>query len=207
MRKRTQRIAAIIIAVLVSFSMIGSAVFGYIYTSFSNSPSPTSQSASAEAQFKLQKSKVEGLEQSAKEKPDDSAIQEELANAYYDLAIAAQQSAPNEAEAVPDFAKAVQGYQAVLKNKKDINVLVDMATAAFYAGQDDVAEKGFQEALAEKGDFFNALSNYGIFLIQAKNDYAGALSLWQGALAKDPSGPNASKLKELIAQAESRKKT
>lgn len=201
MKKKTQRIFAIIIAILVSFSMIGTAAFGYIYSNLSTPPSSSASAPSSTEQFKQQKSQVQSLELQAKAKPDDLGLQQQLADAYYDLGVTAQQVAP--AEAPTDFSQAIQGYQKVLKNKKDINVLVDMATAAFYAGQNDLAEKSFKEALADKPDFPNALYNYGIFLAQAKNDLNGAIQLWQEALNKNPTGPDAENLKQLIAQAKS----
>lgn len=206
MKKKTQRILTIILAVFVTLSMVGSAAFGFLYPGF-NTPPPSSSvstsnsaAASAEAQYQLRKSQVQDLEQKVKAQPGDLAVKEQLANAYYDLGLAAQQSVP--AESVGDFTKAVQDYQEILKSKKDINVLVDLATAAFYAGQDDLAEKSYQEALAQQPDSFNVLYSYGFFLTQAKKDYAGALKLWQEALTKDPSNPNADQLKKLMVQVE-----
>lgn len=201
MKQKTQRLAAIVIAVLVSISMIGSMAFGY----FSGNVAPTPANPSlatnqnAEEQFKLLKAQVQALEAKAEATPGDATLQLDLANAYFDLAISAQINA--QGEAVSDFSKAVAGYQTVLKSNKDINVLVDLATAAFYAGQDDLAEKSFQEALAEQPKFFNALYNYGIFLEQAKQDEAGAIYLWQQALAAEPSNPRAAHVKALIQQA------
>lgn len=202
MKPKTQRIAAIVIAVLVSFSMIGTAAFGYFYGSFTPSSAnpPSTQTLSAGEQFKLHKSQVQALEAQVKANPEDAALQLDLANAYFDLAISAQTTAPEEIST--DFGKAIAGYQIVLKTKKDINVLVDMATAAFYAGQDDLAEKSFQEALAEQPKFFNALYNYGVFLAQVKKDNAGAIRLWQQALAAEPSNPRVADLKALIQQAQ-----
>lgn len=208
MKRKTQRIAAIVIAVLVSFSMIGSAAFGYFYGGFNLPPSspPATKTLSAGEQYNLQKAQVEGLEGKVKANPQDMTTQLDLANAYFNLAVLAQEAAPE--ESVSDFTKAVNGYQTVLesmKTTKDINVLVDMATAAFYAGQDDLAEKTFKEALAQQPKFFAALYNYGMFLAHAKKDSAGAVKVWQEALAADPSNPRAADLQALIQQAQQTK--
>ena len=64
------------------------------------------------------------------------------------MAIVAQKIAPNEAK--DDYLLAIKYYQNVLNTKQDINVLTDMATAAFYSGQNDLAEKSFKEVLASK---------------------------------------------------------
>jgi len=84
--------------------------------------------------------------------------------------------------------------------KQDIDVLTDMATAAFYSGQSDLAEKSYKEALNERPDFQQALFNYGVFLSYVKKDYPAAIRMWQTALDKEPNGPNADRLKQLIPQ-------
>ena len=50
-------------------------------------------------------------------------------------------------EVIEDYNQAISYYENVLNTKKDINVLTDMATAAFYSGQNDLAEKSFKEAV------------------------------------------------------------
>lgn len=65
----------------------------------------------------------------------------------------------------------------------------------------DLAEKSYQEALKLNPNFQQALFDYGIFLYQIKKDYSTAIRLWQTALDKDPNGPNAGQLKNLISQA------
>ncbi|CAA7599774.1 TPR repeat region circular profile [Acididesulfobacillus acetoxydans] len=207
MKKRTQKALTIILAVFVTLSMVGSAAFSLFYPGFNVPPSsPATPSSSAEAaaaaevQYHQAQSQVQDLLQKLKSQPDDVTLKEQLANAYYDLGVTATRSAP--AEARGDFTKAVQGYQEILKVKKDTNLVLDLATAALYAGQNGLAEKSYQEALAQKPDSFDVLYSYGLFLAQAKQDYAGALKLWQKALAEDPGNANAAQLKKLIAQVE-----
>lgn len=126
-------------------------------------------------------SRIDSLNQVIEANPQDSQTRLNLANTYYDWA--AQTLAgekPEEAAAI--FRQAVAEYQEVLKSQKDINILVDMATAAYFGGQDDLAEQTFQEALAEDPNFFNGLFNYGIFLMYAKEDYGAAIAQWEKAL-------------------------
>ena len=149
--------------------------------------------------YKNFKSRVDNLNQQVKTNPNDIGLQQDLGNAYYDLASAAQQIAPT--EATEDFNQAIIHYQNVLKTKKDINVLTDMATAAFYAGQSDLAGRTFKEALALQPDFVQALLNYGIFLSEVKQDYTAAIGVWQKALEKNQTGPNAGRLSQLISEA------
>ncbi len=192
--KKSQRITAMVIAMLVTISLVGAGAFGYLY----GGVSPTSSSSSSNNDYSSLKSRVDVLNQQVKSNPNDIPLQQDLGNAYYDLASVAQKNAPNEAQ--EEFNQAVKYYQNVLKTKKDINVLTDMATAAFYGGQNDVADKSFKEALVEKPDFQQALFNYGVFLSNVKQDYPTAIRMWQTALDKEPKGANADRLKQLISQ-------
>lgn len=198
MKKKTQRIVGGVIAVLVTISMVGAGMFGYFY---GGSPQPQNSSSAASSpanDYKNFKARVDNLNEQVKINPNDIGLQQDLGNAYYDLALAAQQIAPTEAK--EDFNQAIIHYQNVLKTKKDINVLTDMATAAFYGEQSDLADKTFKEALALQPDFEQALFNYGVFLSEVKQDYPAAISIWQKALDKNPKGPNADKFQQLITQ-------
>ncbi|MDR3586244.1 MAG: hypothetical protein P4L59_13120 [Desulfosporosinus sp.] len=192
--KKSQQITAIVIAILITISLVGAGVFGY----FSGGTSPNSSSSSGNNDYSSLKSRVDTLNKQVKSNPNDIPLQQNLGDAYYDLASSAQKNAPNEAQ--EDYNQAVKYYQNVLKTKKDINVLTDMATAAFYGGQNDLADNSFKEALAEKPDFQQALFNYGVFLSSVKQDYPTAIRMWQTALDKDPNGSNANQLKQLISQ-------
>ena len=101
----------------------------------------------------------------------------------------------------------VEAYQIVLKTNKDPNIMVDMATAAFKSGDNDLAEKSFKEALTLKPDHYNGLVNYGIFLAnvnkicQALSSSGRRLSLLLRAVRKKM------QIKSLISQAQSQLKT
>jgi len=128
-----------------------------------------------------------------------------ILNQYYDAAIKAQLVAPTEMQ--ENFKKAVEAYQQVLKTNKDPNIMVDMATAAFYSGDYDLAEKSYNEAIVLKPDFINALFNYGIFLSQAKQDWAGALIQWQKALPLARNDKEKDEIQAMINQAQSELKS
>lgn len=95
-------------------------------------------------------------------------------------------------------------YQKILKTNQDPNIMVDMATSAFYSGDYDLAEKTFKEVIVIKPDSITALFNYGIFLSQAKQDWAGALNQWQKALPLAENGSdNKAQIEAMIKQAQS----
>ncbi len=201
MKKKTQRIVGGVIAILVTISMVGAGMFGYFYGGIPQTQRNSSLAPSAADDYKNFKNRVDNLNQLVKTNPNDIGLQQDLGNAYYDLALVAQQIAPNEVK--EDYNQAIKNYQNVLKTKKDINVLTDMATAAFYGEQSDLADKTFKEALALQPDFEQALFNYGVFLSQVKQDYPAAISMWQKALDKNLTGTNAGRLKQIIDQTKS----
>lgn len=190
-----QKIKAVVITILLAMSVVGAGVYGYFSGTPSSSP-PSNPSSSGSNDYNSLKNQVNVLNQKLRSNPDDIPLQEVLGNAYYDLATVAQKVAPDEAK--EDYILAIKYYQNVLNTKQDINVLTDMATAAFYSRQNDLAEKSFKEALAQRPDFTQAFFNYGVFLSEIKQDYSTAIHVWQTALDKEPNGPNAERLKQLI---------
>ena len=195
--KKTEQIKAIAITILLTMSIVGAGVYGYFHGGTSQT-APSSSNSSGNGDYNSSKNQVNVLNQKLKSNPNDIPLQQELGDAYYDLARVAQKVAPNEAKEY--YMLAIKYYQNVLKTKQDINVLTDMATAAFYSRQNDLAEKSYKEALTQRPDFTQAAFNYGVFLTEIKKDYATAIQVWQNALDREPNGPNADRLKQLIPQ-------
>ncbi|MHB8073514.1 tetratricopeptide repeat protein [Desulfosporosinus fructosivorans] len=207
MKKRTQRISAGILAVLVSIAMVGSGLLVFFFSGDDENPTGTSasQTANATAEYQAQKLRIDAMVQQSKVDPENVPLQTALGNEYYNAGVAAQTVAPAEVKA--NFSKAVEAYQIVLKTNKDPNIIVDMATSAFYSENYDLADKSFKEALAIQPNFINALINYGIFLSQAKQDWAGALNQWQKALPLAQKSSDKEQIHAMISQAESELKT
>lgn len=200
--RKNQKVIAIVIAVLVSLSMIVPS-FALLFTSSDNSNAVYSNNGNAAAIQGFQ-NQISTLTQTLSANPEDTAARLNLANAYYDLAMAYLGGDTPE-QAGPIFKQAIAEYQEVVKTRKDVNVLVDMATAAFYAGEDDLADKTFKEALAVQPNYLNALVNYGIFLLNAKNDYQGAMAQWNTALSTaNPTAEEQDMLKGFISMAQER---
>ena len=185
----SKKIKTIIITILLTTVLGGTGAYSYFTKTPSSSPSSSTSSSSENNGYNSMKTQVNLLSQKLSSNPNDISLQQDLGNAYYDLATIAQKVAPNEAR--EDYIQAIKYYQSVLNTKQDINVLTDMATAAFYSGQYDLAEKSYKEALAKSPNFTQAYFNYGVFLLEVKKDASAAISLWQTALDKEPTGPNA----------------
>lgn len=207
MKKKTQRIFAGILAVLISIAMVGLGIIGILFSG-DETPSGSTTSnktANAAAEYQAQKVRIEAMVQQAKVDPGNVPLQTALGNEYYNAGREALNVAPSEVQ--ENYKKAVEAYQKVLKTNKDPNIIVDMATSAFYSGDYDLAEKSFNEALVIKPDFINALINYGIFLSQAKQDWAGALNQWQKALPLAQNSSDKEQIQAMISQAQSELKT
>ena len=203
MNKKTQRIFAGVLAVLISIAMVGSGLLVFFFQG-DEPPSGSRAStltANAEAEYQAQKLRIDAMVQQAKVDPENVPLQTALGNQYYDAGVTAQTAAPTEVQ--ENFRKAVEAYQQVIKTNKDPNVIVDMATSAFYSGDDELAEKSYKEALEIKPDFLNGLINYGIFLSQVRQDWAGALTQWQKALPLAQKSSDKEQIQAMINQAQS----
>jgi len=206
LNKKTQRVFATILTVLISIAMIGSGFLGY-FVSQNNTPnnSAASKTATATADYQSKKVTNEAMAKQATLDPGNVGLQTALGNGYYDAGVAAEQVAPT--ETAENFKHAVEAYQNVLKVNKDPNIMVDLATAAFKSGDNDLAEKSFKEALALKPDHLNGLVNYGIFLANVKNDLPGAIAQWQKAQPLATSSTEKDDITSLISQAQTALKT
>lgn len=198
MKKKTQRIYATILTVLISIAMIGSGFLGYFFGG--GIPPNGSTTGNDLANYQAQKVTIDAMVQQAKLDPENVALQTALGNQYYDAGVAAEVVAPTETEV--NFKNAVEAYQKVLKTNKDPNVMVDMATAAFKSGDDDLADKTFKEALALKPDFYNGLVNYGIFLANERQDMPAAIVQWQKAQEIAQTSAEKDQMKSFISQAQ-----
>lgn len=173
---------------------------------FSNSgiPAPNQNSAANTntlADYQAKKARLTALAEQAKSDTGNVALQTDLGNEYYDAGLEAETVAPS--ESADNYKHAVEAYQNVLKTSKDPSVMVDMATAAFKSGQNDLAEKTYQEALSIEPNFLNGLVNYGIFLDDVKQDLPGAIVQWQKAQTQAQTSTEQDEIKALISQAQS----
>jgi tetratricopeptide (TPR) repeat protein len=204
MKKDLHRRFAVVLVVVIIIAMVasgGSMFFSGSSIPVPNSNSPTNAPNSA-ADYQTKKVRIAALVERAKADPSNVQLQNDLANEYFDAGVAARSVAPTEAQ--ENFRHALEAYQIVLKTNKDPDIMGDMATSAFYSGDNDLAEKSYQEALALKPDFLNGLINYGIFLSQAKQDWAGALNQWQKALSLAQNSSDKEQINLMISQAQSK---
>lgn len=215
MINKKHRIFATIIVVLIIITMTGSGIIAIIASGFginqsgsSSSGTTASTTASQLADYQAQKTYLDQLVQQAKADTANIPLQKTLGDKYYTLGVTSIQVAPTETQA--NFKQAVEAYQVVLTSQQDVDVMVDMGTAAYYSGDTDLAEKMYKQALAIKSDHYNGLVNYGIFLADARQNWAEALIQWQKALPLAQSSSDktqATQIEAFIAEAQTQLKT
>lgn len=188
--KRAIRIPFIILTIAIAASLVG-------YFAMGSAPLPSvpvneqagaSAGDAVAAAIGQQQTTIRQLEQALKLNESNQQLWVELGNARYDLGgiYSGQQRFP---EAQQEFSRAVEAYQKALEIVPgQIDVRVDMATAAYFAGRDDEAEAGFAKALEQNPDHLIANLNYGVFLADRRNDYAKAVTYWQKVVDLDPDG-------------------
>lgn len=200
-----RKTVAVVIVALICLSMIGSSFALYFSHDLVPGAAASSSTDPMAAQIQAVQSQIDGLNQSLKTNPQDTNLRLSLANDYYDLGMlqANLSQSTAQAQATASLKQAVAAYQEVLKTKKDdVNILLDMATAAFFAGDNALAETTYKQALALKPDSFNGLLNYGYFLMNGKGDYLGAIAEFNKALNTNPSPEDADHVKSLISAAQ-----
>lgn len=193
-KRRAFRIPMIIFTIALSISLVGF---------FTHSPLEVGQSQQLDADNEIQAmlDYSRQLEQAAKLEPDNHELQVSLGDIFYDLGIVYaglgdhEQSDKYLKEATKPYLKALE------LDPNLINARVDLATAAYYSGQHELAEEHFQEAVSQDPEFINGRINYGHFLFFAQNDVEGALEQWELALELDPDPTTKSNLEALIEHA------
>jgi tetratricopeptide (TPR) repeat protein len=100
------------------------------------------------------------------------------------------------------YVEAIPFYQQAFALKEsDINVSTDLGTALWYAGRPDEALAQYERSLKISPTHAQTLFNVGIVRADGKQDYAGAAAAWETLLATTPDYPNATRVRELLADA------
>ncbi|ACL22911.1 Tetratricopeptide TPR_2 repeat protein [Desulfitobacterium hafniense DCB-2] len=178
MQKRTQKLTVYVIVGLLIISLVGTSFM------FLGDMRPTVG--------KNYQDQINSLKQALEANPQDTQTRLALADTYYDWGmqtLSQDMAEENLATTTSILQQAVTEYQEVLKTEKNVNILVDMATAAFYTSQNELADQTFQEALQEDPNFYNGLYNYGVFLY-SQGDYGKAIEQWEKALALENISPD-----------------
>lgn len=189
--------------ILVVLMLVGGWAF-FIYSPLVISgPETVSTEDNVTAQIKLLTQEVNRNLNTLQKKPNDQDALLKLANAQFDLGLNYKYYLLNEEEGNSWLKKAVDSFDKVLQlDPQNVEARVDMATAAFYAGENDLAKTQFELAIAEQPDNANAHFNYGVFLFQTASDYDQAIEEWKKVLGSEAADEMQKAAQQYIQQAE-----
>ena len=94
--------------------------------------------------------------------------------------------------------------QAMAADGRDVNVSTDLGTALWYTGRADAALAQYAVSLTIEPTHAQTLFNMGIVRSDGKKDFTGAVQAWETLLQANPSYPNASNVRTLIAEAKAK---
>ncbi len=146
---------------------------------------------------------IRRYEQVLKSSPENYTVLLDLGNTSYDLGSKYMFELQQVENGVKYFAKATGAYKRALEvGEPDPNIMTDLATAAMYSGQNDMAEDYFNKAIEADAEHIFAKMNYGVFLMNVKQDYAKAVEQWQEVLELKPDAGVKSRVESMIREAQ-----
>jgi tetratricopeptide (TPR) repeat protein len=123
----------------------------------------------------LDTSRVQALEEVARQNPKDAQPRVQLGNLYFDS---------------EQYAEAIRWYeQAFALNPRDPNVSTDLGVAYYYTNQPDRALTQFDRSLAIDSKHTKTLLNVGVVRAFGKQDLAGATEAFQQVVTLAPNTP------------------
>jgi tetratricopeptide (TPR) repeat protein len=106
------------------------------------------------------------------------------------------------------YPQAIAAYQAILKrDPTNVDALTHLAVIVATGGHADAALETLDRALALAPGYAPAHLHRGRVLLEAKQDYAGAIAAWERYLALTPAGPDRERVAAMIADARTRQGT
>jgi tetratricopeptide (TPR) repeat protein len=198
--KRTQKWTVVFIIAALCISLIGTS-FVAIFQPGQDQSADELNNAALENEYIVRKEKVEELNQKLENNPDDTEVIIQLADAYYEKSYVTSQLNVNEYQ--QDLKNAMELYQKVSVDHEDAELMLKLATTAFYYGESTVAEQTFQDLLKREPENVDALYGYGVFLLYDKGDHQKAKENWEKAITLTTDEKVRDTLNEMIALADS----
>jgi len=160
---------------------------GSLPESSSSSSSSSLPSAPLPSQAQMLSKQAAPLQARLQSNPKDLAALIELGNLYFDNS---------------QCTDAIGYYQRALnENPNNPDVRTDMGVCYFYSGDADKALKEFDRALKDDPKHSQTLFNVGVVKMQGKNDYKGAIAVWEELLKVDPNYQGRARVESLLAEA------
>lgn len=166
---------------ILVFLIVGGLILSSLIAVFAN-PNRR-ETIDYKSQIKQLNDTVAQYKEQLAETPDNVSLLTKLANAYYNLAILYSLTEESE-KATESFGEAMDTYGKALElEPENVNLRVDRAVAASYAGEADVAEAEFQKAIELDPQHALARYQYGVFLYYVADKPEEALAQWEEVIA------------------------
>lgn len=175
-RKLYVVISLVAIVGLVLTSVVG--IFAGV-GDFSPAPEQTRSAEGPDLQETIAGIKVSAaqLAETLQDNPDDVFLLTELGNTYFHLGalyFAGQEDLP---AGLAFFEQAIEMYKKILElEPSNVAIRIDMALAAYRAGDNDLAGETFRKAIAQDQSHPYAHYGYAFFLYYAMGDAVGAIT-------------------------------
>ncbi|MGI6332978.1 MAG: tetratricopeptide repeat protein [Zhaonellaceae bacterium] len=198
--RNNKRFAKTFLVVLIASLCLGVIVPVVLWLLPEDDHEAASLEAYINAEILAMEEELLNYEEMVADNPEDGEAWVHKANLEYDLG-SLLYDINRVDEGVSYFKEATVSYQEAIKHKEeDVQVITDLATAALYSNQNELAEESFKKAIEKDPGYIHARVNYGIFLYNVKNDKQGALKEWEAALATNPENEEVVKgIESLIA--------
>lgn len=200
--KRSHKVIFLALSIALAIGMVGSFVIWSSPAGLTGTGSSTENISTDASVVDSLRTDIRRYEQVLKGNPQNLEVWKELGNANYDLGRIYMFERQDQQKGGEYFAHAVEAYRKALElEPENVNVRVDMATAAWYSWQPDLAEEQFQKALEYDDKHLFGLLNYGMFLMYEKQQYAEAIDHWEKILDLNPDINTRQKAQNLIEEA------
>jgi len=170
----------IVLVIMLSIGLVGS--FMLSGSGVRSGQPIVDQNMNIEEQVKYLEGLLEKYNEEYQTKPDNEETVGMLAEIHWYLAGLSEEKDKQE-----EHLKASLGFYEKLLEKKPNNaeILTRIAIVSYQAGEEEKAEEYFNKSLEIDPNSINALANYGVFLMNTKGDFHGALTQFEKALEQD----------------------
>jgi tetratricopeptide (TPR) repeat protein len=196
------------LAVLLSLALVVPTVAVGIVSLLNKPPEQEGQDFQAMLQQDYDRltSNIEQLEKKLAEDSSHADTRKALANLYFERASYAVYLSMFgvTVEAQADYQKAVDNYQAFLEAQQErpTDVLLRLAYALWRVESIDLSEATYQELLEREPENIEALTDYGRFLLDARENKELAIAQWEKAKSLTEDAAVQEELDQLIQQAQ-----
>ncbi|NLM52819.1 MAG: hypothetical protein GX197_08400 [Firmicutes bacterium] len=170
---------------ILVFLIAGGLILSSLIAVFANPVANREEPLDYESQIAQINDLIAQYEEKLADTPEDVSLLTQLGYAYYNLGVLYTLTEEGE-KATTSFINAMDTYGKALElEPENVNLHVDRAVAAYYAGEMELADTEFQQAIELDPEHAVARYQYGVFLYYGANKPEEALAQWEAVVALD----------------------